>query len=214
MTRQIYTTQASGLCPTFACLSMVLLGGPLYFGLKFKLGLALNATTFFLISFPLSLPLPDNFPNTITFPLCPALPDLPARCRKSIIFLGSSTINTCFTSGEKSNPLESKDVVTITNGGFFSSFLTTTPRCKFFIVPFFDAEEVFFRNPDKCRFEPIIRCLLSLVIGTQLTSCSPRYSLNSITFVLLLQKINTLDSSPFLSGDEAASSDQISRIRR
>ena len=41
----------------------------------------------------------------------------------------------------------------------------------------------------------------ALVIGIQLIPCSPGYSLNWITLV-------PFDSSPLLSGEEAASSDQ------
>ena len=81
----------------------------------------LSAPTRFLTSLPRSAPLPFIFPNTTTFPHAPARPVRPARCKKSTVLRGSSTMNTCFIEGEKSSPRERRDVVMRTCGVFEGS---------------------------------------------------------------------------------------------
>ena len=76
----------------------------------------LSCDTRFFMSFELALPLPFIFENTTTSPIFPARPVLPARCKKSTMFLGSSMMNTVRTSGPKSSPRERREVVIRTWG--------------------------------------------------------------------------------------------------
>jgi len=141
-----------------------------------------------------------------TLPCCPARPVLPARCKKSIVFRGSSTMKTCLMSEEKSSPRERIEVVTITCGTSFTSDEAAAEMAP-------SLPPLFCKNPSRCLFDPRPRCSLWLVIATFLMPCSERYVLNSTTLVLLLQNKRTLDKPPD-PRENAASSAQIFLIRR
>ena len=116
-------------------------------------------------------------PKTVTLPGRPALAERPARWMKSNVSRGVSKMNTCRTSGAKSNPLERSDVVTRTRGVLASIRLADLwpPTGS--------------RKLSNSPFEP--RLLLSLfeVTARQGRDRSSRTLLNMRTLPSVLQKM-------------------------
>lgn len=166
---------------------------------------AFKILIFFLTSFANPEPRPTILLKTTTFPFCPARPVRPARCRKSIMFRGSSTMKTCLMSGEKSSPLESKEVV-ISTWGIFLGSLKSPVRC---VVIAFDlptlSEEgegnenalaLTRKKPSRWRLFPLCLDRAVPVKATVLISRSSKNSERSSTLLLLLQNTSTFDRIP------------------
>ena len=107
------------------------------------------------------------------------------------MFRGSSTMKTCFTSGAKSSPRDSSDVVIITCG--------TSP------APFPSAAAAdggaegasrTRRNPSRWWFEPCLRASPARVSATDGMPRSRRNAPSCSTRVPLLQKMSTFDFFP------------------
>lgn len=102
-------------------------------------------------TFPAPRPLP--LPKTTTRPLPPARAVRPARCRKSAVFRGGSSTNTCDTLGSKSSPRARRDVLSSTRGAS-----APDPAAQALASEPTTGDECFpgrgLRNPARCLFEP------------------------------------------------------------